>query len=283
MAVVTVSRVLGSGGDEIAAKVAEGLGYELVDKALIIKVAERAGVSVENAANLDEKYRSRVVEWLRGFIEPRMGKILTDGGVDLDPETYVEYCKTVIEGLAETGNVVIVGRAGQFILRDRDNAFHVRINADRKFRLERLVSSRGVSEREALEMMKKSDNMRKNYMERYLKADWNDMTAYHLIVDSSRLGIDLAASVIVDAVRKFSLSLEYIPGVRDRRKGGDRRRGERRRGDRRAEEVGYSRKEIAHLALREGRPFRSHSRPDRRKGDRRKGGRRASDRAAGGN
>ena len=56
MAIVTISRLLGSRGDEIALKVAENLGYEFVDKALIVKVAERAGVSVEYAASFDEKF-----------------------------------------------------------------------------------------------------------------------------------------------------------------------------------------------------------------------------------
>ena len=57
MAIVTISRLIGSGGDEIAVKLAENLGYELVDNALIEKVAERAGVSVEDAAIFDEKYQ----------------------------------------------------------------------------------------------------------------------------------------------------------------------------------------------------------------------------------
>ena len=93
MAVLTISRGLGSCGDEIALKVAESFGYELVDNALIAKVAERAGVSVEYAASFDEKYQSKVFEWLKGFIAPRMSEMLVDEGTHLDPETYVEFGK----------------------------------------------------------------------------------------------------------------------------------------------------------------------------------------------
>ena len=121
MAVVTISRLLGSGGDAIALKVAQGLGYDFVDNALIMKISERSGVSVDDISGFDEKYRSRTVEWLKNFMGPRMGKIICDEGKHLDPESFVEYCKTVIWGLAETGNVVIVGRAGQFILKDANN------------------------------------------------------------------------------------------------------------------------------------------------------------------
>lgn len=277
MAVVTISRVIGSVGDEIALKVAESLGYVLVDNALIVKVAERAGVSVEDAASFDEKYKSKVVEWLKNFIEPRVGKILTEEGKHLDPDMFVEYCKTVILGLAEEGNVVIVGRAGQFILKDRDNAFHVRINADMNFRIERLKVLHNIGEKHALDMIKKSDNMRKHYIERCFKSDWNDPLVYHLMLESSKLGIDMTASIISEGVKEFSRTREYIPGVKDRRSGQERRKDDKRKGDRRYAELGWSAKDISHAVMRDGRPSRSHAKTDRRKMLRRKTIRRTSD------
>lgn len=280
MAVVTISRVLGSGGDDISAEVAQGLDYQLVDNALIVKVAERAGVSVERAEHYDERYQSRVFEWLKNFIEPRVGKILIDGGEHMDPHSYIEYCKTVILGLAETGNVVIVGRASQIILKDVENAFHVRIDAGLDFRVRRIMEKRGITEREALEMIRKSDAMKKNYFEHYIKADWNDPLNYHLILDSSRLGLELTTSVIIDTVRKFELNHGFIPGVRDRRKK-PRRHDERRRGDRRTTEIGISQKDITHMIVREGRPPRSHTKPDRRKTERRKKDRREGESSGG--
>ena len=56
MAVLTISRQLGSGGDEIASQVAEELGYDLVDSALIVSIAERAAVSVDEVITYDETY-----------------------------------------------------------------------------------------------------------------------------------------------------------------------------------------------------------------------------------
>ena len=274
MAVVTISRVLGSGGDEIAAGVARNLGYELVDNALIVKVAERAGVSVDSAASFDEKYQSRAFEWLMNFIEPRVGKILTEQGSHLDPQSFIEYCKTIIRGLAEEGNVVIVGRAGQFILSDFDNAFHVRIIAGTDFRTGRIMEKRNISMRDAADIMKKSDAMRCHYIERYMKADWNDPSFYHLVVDSSKLGIDLTTTVITDTVGHFARTFDFVPGVRDRRSGKDRRQRERRTGERRESGVGVSQKEITHILVREGRMPRTMSKPERRKGERRKTSRR---------
>ncbi len=264
MAVVTISRLLGSGGDEIALKVAQDLGYELVDNTLIVKIAEQAGISVENASAYDEKYQSKTVEWMKKFLGPRTGKILINQSKHFDPENYVEYCKTVIRGLSEKGNVVIVGRAGQFILKDKDNAFHVRIFATEKFRVEWEKARNNISDEETLDMIKKSDNMRKRYIEKYLMEDWDDTRVYHLILDSSKLGIDLTASIIVNAVENFSRTHEYIPGVRDRRRGKDRRGTSRRKGPRRSSSVGWTSKDTGVAIIRDGRLIRSLSRTDRR-------------------
>lgn len=270
MAVVTISRLIGSGGDEIALKVAQGLGYDFVDNALIVKISERAGVSVEDIAGFDERYQSRTVEWIKNFMGPRMDKILRDEGKRLDPESFFEYSKTVIRGLAETGNVVIVGRAGQFILKDMDTAFHVRIVANKGFRVERVKANRDISEEDALEIVKKSDNMRKHYTERHFKSDWEHPLAYHLILDSSKLGIEETASIIVDSIIRFSKTHEYIPGLRDRRRIHDRRKEKQRKGDRRTSGVGWTTKDLHAAILREGRAPRSFSKPDRRKKDRRR-------------
>jgi len=268
MAVVTVSREIGAGGDEVSVMVAEKLGYELVDKALIVQVARRAGVSVESAAELDGKYQPRMIEWLKGIIEPRVGKILTEEA-HLNPETYVEYAKTVINSLAEKGNVVIVGRGAQFILGENDSAFHVRIIADKEYRISRLMKARRISEHDATELIQKSDSMRTRYIDRYLNDNWSDPTAYHLTIDVSRLGIELSALIIAEAVDGFSRMTEYVPGIRDRRKARERREAERRRSDRRDTEVGITQKEITHVLIQEGRPPRQHSIPDRRQDERR--------------
>lgn len=276
MAVITISRLLGSDGDEIALEVAEGIGYDLVDSGLIVKVAERAGVSVDAVRNVDETYRSRAVEWLKSFITPSTRKILLEKDGHLDPESYVKYCKTILCGLAEKGKMVIVGRGGQFILKDYDNAFHVRIVADEIFRTERIKISRGISIEDARDMVRKSDHMRKHYIERYFKADWNDVSAYHLIIDSSRLGIDVTSSIIIDAARQFSRTHEFVPGEKDRR-GIDRRKEVQRKGPRRDSLSKWTVRDMENAILHDGRPIRSLNKPDRRQKDRRKKSRRDSE------
>lgn len=276
MAIVTIARLTGSGGDIIASQVAEGLGYGLVDSSIIIRVAEEAGVSFEHAKSLDERSESKTIEWLKSVMVPRTDKFLREKGKYMDevsrlnPEGYMEYVKNVLIGLAEKGNIVIVGRGGQYILKDLENAFHVRIIADKISRVYWIREHYKISETEAMERIKKSDSIRRNFIERYFHADWDDPLAYHMVISSSKLGIDLTCKVIIEAAKKFSTCREYIPGVRDRRKGFDRRIFQQRRGDRRSRFGVWTVRNIETAVLREGRPVRALSRLDRRKTDRRK-------------
>ena len=126
----------------------------------------------------------------------------------------------------------------------------------------------GISIEDARDMVRKSDRMRKQYIERYLKADVDDMGAYHLIIDSSRLGIDVTASIIIDAARQFSRTHEFVPGEKDRR-GIDRREKVRRQGVRRDPLSKWTVREMENAILHDGRPIRSLNKPDRRQKDRR--------------
>lgn len=278
MAVITIARQIGSGGDLVASRVAEELGYDLVDSALLARVAEHAEVSVEEVMNLDERYRSQAAEWLMNFITPRIGKIILENDRQFNPERYLEYVREVVAGLAGKGNVVIVGRGGQFILRDRENALHVRIVADMDSRVEWMRRYEDVSNGEAIERIKRSDAMRSGFVSRYFKGDWNDPLLYHLVLNTGKFSHDEAVAIIVEAARKFSLGREYIPGVRDRRSGIDRRVEERRKGDRRSFGSIWTVRDVERALLREGRSIRLLSRTDRRQEDRRKTIRREEDR-----
>jgi cytidylate kinase len=283
MAIVTIARLTGSGGDIIASQVADGLGYGLVDSSIIIRVAEDAGVSIEHAKSLDERSESKTIEWLKSIMIPRTEKFLREKGKYMDetsrlnPEGYLEYVKNVLVGLAEKGNIVIVGRGGQYILKDWENAFHIRIVADMNSRIYWIREHYKISETEALDRIKKSDSMRRNFIERNFHAGWDDPLAYHMVVNSSILGIDLTSNFLIETAKKFSTAREYIPGVKDRRKVRDRRRKIRRRGDRRSGVGVWTVRDIETAVLREGRPVRALSRLDRRKADRRKEPRRKED------
>ena len=269
MAVVTVSRQLGSCGDEVAAKAAEKLGYGLVDTGLIKEVAKRSGVSVDKVRSYDEKYQSRVVKWLKHLITPKIGKILANEESEINSESFTKHVATILKGLAEEKKVVIVGRAGQFILQDVEHAFHVRIVAGKAFRIKHIKDRYNISERAAKDMIKKSDSMRSHYIVHNFHADWNDDDYYHLVLNTSKLDIDEAVDLITRAVKRYSYSHEFVPGEKDRRCDGRRSGVDRRKHQRRTGPPIWTKRDTQR-AIVEGRPIRLLSKADRREEERRK-------------
>ncbi len=275
MSVVTIARLSGSGGDIIAARVAEKLGYACVDSALLATIAAREGVSVDDVIQYDEKAEPATIEWLKSIITPRINKIIGQEQGHVGPEGYFASLKEVVLGLADQGDIVIVGRGSQFILGDAADAFHVRIIAEPEARAERLGRYYAISREEALDRIKRSDSMRKSFINRYFRADWDDQFAYDLIINTTRIAVEEAVETIVAGVKSFSAAHDYIPGVRDRRKR-ERRLGDRRKAERR-DAIIWTHRDMDAALLKEGRPLRAFSKPDRRMVERRAGDRRKND------
>jgi len=171
--VLTITSQYGSGGPEIAARIATELGWKLVDKQLIDHIAELARVPRDLAASYDQ----HVDPWHR-----RLLKSLWRGGFES----------------AAIGNCVLVGRGGQCILRGRDDAFHVFIYAPRQHRLRR-VRPETANEPEARALMDRIDQQRLNYIRRYFDQDWYDRRLYNLMLNSS-LGDETSGAVVICAM-----------------------------------------------------------------------------------
>ena len=101
-----------------------------------------------------------------------------------------------------------------------------------------------------------------------MNADIEDPLAYHLVLNSSKLGINETATTIIEAVNKFSATHEYIPGVKDRRKIPRRSIEERRKAQRRYDEDLWTTRDTQRAAIK-GRSTRTFTKPERRKARRR--------------
>ena len=151
MAVVTLSRQLGSLGFETAERVAQRTGYRLVAREVINRAAQRAGAPEVALAMIDE---------------------LNLLGIKPSPEdiqAYLQAVKNVMMELADGGNVIIVGRAGQILLAHRAQTLHVRVVAPVLLRTERLVRRLGISHEAARAQVEASDRYHQNYFKKFYK------------------------------------------------------------------------------------------------------------------
>ena len=213
MSVITISRQFGSEGDIVAKKVAELLKYDYVNKELIFEVARRANVHPDEVEKFDERLESPVMRFLRRLIIPRTYPILVSEMpewtilYETEPiekmslqsqKEYLKFIRTTIEQLWQRGNVVIVGRGGQVILRDKKNVFHVRIIASLEHRLEVVMKQTGLNQTSATKLIQKNDKRQARFIKYCYNVHWDDATLYHLIVNTGEMGTEIASKIITD-------------------------------------------------------------------------------------
>ena len=213
MAVITISREVGSGGDEIARRVCELLSYSYFDKTLMMQIATQQGISDAEVIDFSEdQYR------LRGFLDAllrRSAPVATtstwtarasgEAKVEssLDEETASRFAATIIRGLCDRGQTVVVGRGGQAILHGQAGTLHVRIVAGREDRVPRIMESERTSRGTAQDRMNERDRATAEYLKRFYNVDWNDPLLYHMVLNTSMLGVEGAAQMIAAAVRQM--------------------------------------------------------------------------------
>ncbi len=195
---ITISREYGSGGAEIARRIAERTRWKLVDDPLLEEIARRAKVPSEVARRYDEcvnPWFHRLVQavW-RGGHEGAASWV-ESGAFDADQ--MMRMWTEVIHEAVTIGQAVIVGRGGQCLLRERRDVFHASVHAPLSFRIENLRRMLGLSEG-VEEMALETDRRRAAFIRRYFGEDWKDYRLYHLVIDAS-IGLDRAVEAILRA------------------------------------------------------------------------------------
>lgn len=187
--IITVSREFGSGGRTIAKQAAEKLGYAYYDKELIEKVAEDTGLSKEYIAEDGEFAPSK-----SRFAYSFAGR----GQNGMSTEDYLWVAQSnMIRSLAEKGSCVIVGRCADYILRDRDDCLNVFIHADMEKRAGRIVTLYGETKDSPEKRLKDKDKKRRVNYKYYTGQEWGMSQNYHITLDSSAVGLEKCAEIIV--------------------------------------------------------------------------------------
>lgn len=197
--VITISREYGSGGGSIGRFLASRLNWKLVDAPLITEIARIARIDPALAERYDEEtdpWFQRVVKalWHGGF----EGAATADGaGTPVDADAIAAIWHKILLESAEIGNCVTVGRGGQCLLQDRDDAFHVSVYAPMEERIERLRQRLPAgSNFEAI--ARENDRKRAAYIQRHFGQDWTNRHLYNLMLCSS-MGIEKACDTILRA------------------------------------------------------------------------------------
>lgn len=211
MSVITVSRQYGSGGDEIAARVCETLGYRYFDKRMMAQVAAEMGLPSKQVIDAQEDRHELLSLFDRVFghkvteawvtTDPATGARTVDVG-ELDSKRYVAMVRDLIHAACSQDNVVIMGRGGQLILQGQPGVLHVRLEAPFDERVRRVSEQqRFANPAAARDFVASRDRAGADYIRSYYGADWNDPALYHLILNTALWDLETAAAIIVDTVK----------------------------------------------------------------------------------
>ena len=197
--IINVGRQFGSGGRLVALALGRKLGIPVYDQELIAKAAEQSGFSKELFANSDEK---RNLLALSSFIVD-VGRFGSADNYMSDNQLFVIQTN-VIRSLADKGPAIFIGRCSDYILRDR-KCLDVFVTATDEVRIKRIAERMNITPEQADSLMRKKDRTRETYYNYYTFGNWGVASNYDLCVDSSVLGIEGTADMIIDFCRRAGL------------------------------------------------------------------------------
>ena len=193
--IINIGRSFGSAGGHIGHAIGKKLGIPFYDNELISKVAEEEGYSKSLFTHAEEK---SLFSFSSFFASSRLGYM--DGGY-VNDNVLFKIQSDVIRSIARKGDAIFIGRCADYILRDMD-CLNVFVTAPEEFRIQSLVKTEGMRADEAEKLMRRKDRTRETYYNYYTFGAWGQAANYHLCVDSSILGIEGTADLIVDFGRR---------------------------------------------------------------------------------
>ncbi|MBI4202651.1 MAG: cytidylate kinase-like family protein [Chloroflexi bacterium] len=227
MGVITINGQIGSGGREIGALVAQKLGYDYVDVRILSEVAERLGATLEAVTRKEQRLPTRggrLARLVSSFLErsalagsaqdayygaglsillaqdyPQAAAEPITREDQIEDERYIATIKGVITGLADAGDVVIISRASNFILKDRLSTLHVGLVSTLASRVQVVMHREQVSVQEAETIAREHERARVAFFRRYFQAGVDNPNDYHLMLNTHRLSQEWATNIIVDA------------------------------------------------------------------------------------
>ena len=213
MPVIAIAREIGAGGVDVAKAVAQELGADLVDRRIIDEIATRLRIPDEAAQGLDEMPAGLFERLLAAMGRGSSNYEMAIGSREWTPpyvndpafdprRASLRITEDVIKEAARSGNAVFVGRGAAFLLRDDPSVLRVFVHAPKSVRVETLRQTMQLDKKAAERRVAESDVNWGAYGKDTYHVDWRDPSNYDLMVDTSRLGIDLSAKIILTAARR---------------------------------------------------------------------------------
>src|SRR6516225_5542615 len=173
MAIITISRLTGSGGREIAAATAEALKFQFIDRhAMDVVIDQQFPVRTEQLSRLKN-----------------------------DRKVYDEMVRSAIAEIAAAHNIVILGSGGQFLFARVAASLHVQIVAPLPYRTARVMRTARVDRARAEKIIEERDREKEVFLSTLYGRDWRDPAHYDIVLNIDHFSNDVAVEIIVKAAQ----------------------------------------------------------------------------------
>lgn len=200
---ITIEREFGCGGSEIAAKLAELLGWKLWDHELTQEIARLTQSTPEAVGRREWRTDPLVYRLFQDFLRGGF-----EGGLPptnrlhlLDARRIANVSEIVVKAAFSSGPSVIVGRGSQFFLRNRKDVFHVFLYASRDYKISRLIS-RGVPQDQAIEQIDTTDKGRAAFVSQYFGLKLPEYSLYQAMFNTE-VGESRTTAMLLQCVQQF--------------------------------------------------------------------------------
>ena len=199
--IITINRELGSGGRTVGRKLAEKLGVEYFDKAVIKALEERYNLSAEQIEQLKGQETSWWEQFKRKMTFSESEYELNQTNIETEDVFRAET--QILKALAKDQSCVIAGRTAFYMFRDHPNHLSILIQASMPCRMARVAREQNMSKEEARMVIEKVDAMRENYVNEFTGTSRYDSRNYHLVLNMDELTEDAAVDLILAYIRSM--------------------------------------------------------------------------------
>ena len=197
--IITIAREFGSGGREIALKLAQKLNLEFYDKEKIVETAKERGIDISLFEQLEEEKMDDF--WFH--VSPKeydIPQIASSYEEKVSNDKMFMIQSDTIRDVAQKGNAVFVGRCASYILKNKAKKIFITANLEDK--IKRIEKRYDLTREKAMQLIQAADQKREKYYDYYTNTKWNDAKNYDLVVDVSKMGIDGAVNEIARFVKR---------------------------------------------------------------------------------
>ncbi len=193
--VIAITRTCGSGATSIGKILAKNLGVELYDRNILRLASDDSGISEELFARADEDQK-------QSLLFRASQKVYTGGLIPPEKEDFTSnnnlfnYQAKVLRELADESNYVVIGRAADYVLRDKPGLVRVYIYASREKCIEKEMRRQKIDWKSADRFIAKTDKYRRDYYRYFTGQEWEQMQNYDLCINTTQMSYEQAAKAI---------------------------------------------------------------------------------------